>query len=477
MPVSDTEGVRLISLLDRFFQAGRRQRTPIGSYAEFEAALVRFAAAGPEATLRAADLLAAESPVLALELVASAEISAAAVLVRAIASAELDDFPTAAALFDELSAHWGVVAADLDIEDRSRWIQAMTDVGRFAEAEEACLRTIAVIEGRPAEAAGWTAAGLTADAFEHWRYVYRLLAYRLAAQQGRYREAWDHLRKSVEVDDTGLPADLRRSILRIRILLADEPMALGILSDLRAMASTNSYDTAYAEACLWAGTQWGTPVVEGNVGHESPFSDSRYTGQAAARALLAQAGPDTSSRQRVRLARLAGDDDRAAVLLAADPLTPTDPWSVQVLSAMLALRVGDDVGATALRRGAGPTPSPGLAGTGRRVNRSLEDVELAELLRQQVVEGRTALGAVVLHDCSDVLDRCVERCVVLGKSELALEELLAHGGDLCGVAGSDVGRVPVAQHETVGRQQLGDDGVVRLRCVLLDVCSPIGSHT
>ncbi|HEY3547993.1 MAG TPA: hypothetical protein VGK17_18125 [Propionicimonas sp.] len=348
VPASDTEGVRMISLLDRFFQAGRRQRSPIGSYAEFEAALVRFAAAGPESTLRSADLLAAESPVLALELVASAEISQAAVLVRAIASAELDDFPTAASLFDELNARWGHGVADLDIEDRSRWIQAMTDVGRFAEAEEACLRTVAVIEGRHAEAAGWTASGLTPDAFEHWRHVYRLLAYRLAAQQGRYRAAWDHLRKSVEVDDTDLSAELRRSILRIRILLADEPMALGILADLRAAASTDPYDTAYAEAALWAGTQWGTPVSEGHVGQDSPFSGARYAGQAAARALLAQAGPDTSSRQRVRLCLLAGDDERAAALLAADPLTPADPWSVRILAAMLALRLGDDVGANAL---------------------------------------------------------------------------------------------------------------------------------
>ena len=35
------------------------------------------------------------------------------------------------------------------------------------------------------------------------------------------------------MDDTGLAPELRRSILRVRILLADEPMALGILADLR----------------------------------------------------------------------------------------------------------------------------------------------------------------------------------------------------------------------------------------------------
>lgn len=349
VPQSDADGVRLIGLLDRFFQAGRRQQSPIGSYSEFEQALVRFAAAGPESTLRAADLLAAESPVLALELVAGAELSAAAVLVRAVASAELDDFAGAARLFDELADQWGLGVADLDVEDRSRWVQAMTDVGRFAEAEEACVRTLGVIENRPEQADGWTATGLTADAFEHWRHVYRLLAYRLAAQQGRYREAWDHLRKSVEIDDTRLPPELRRSILRVRMLLADQPMALSILDELRRLASSDPYDTAYAEACLWAGAQWGTPVAEGRaLAPNHPFAGARYTGQAAARALLAHAGPEVSTRQLVRLALLAGDDDRAAALLAADPLTAADPWSVQVLGAMLALRVGDDASANAL---------------------------------------------------------------------------------------------------------------------------------
>jgi tetratricopeptide (TPR) repeat protein len=348
VPETDADGVRLISLLDRFFQAGRRQRTPVGSYPEFEQALYRFASAGPDSTLRAADLLAAESPALALELVARTEVSSAAVLVRAVASAELEDFATAARLFDELDSRWGVGVRDLDVEDRSRWIQAMTDVGRFAEAEEACLRTITAIEGGPASA-GWATVGVGPDSFEHWRHVYRLLAYRLAAQQGRYRAAWDHLRKSIEVDDTGLPTDLRRSILRVRILLADPPMALGILDELRGLDTPSAYDTAYAEAALWAGTQWGTPVSEGRLlDPENPFAGARYSGQAAARALLAQAGPEVDSRQLVRLALLAGDDDRAAAILTAEPLTAEDPWSVQVLAAMLALRTGDDAGAHAL---------------------------------------------------------------------------------------------------------------------------------
>ena len=350
LPTSDSEGVRVIGLLDRFFQAGRRQRTPIGSYAEFEEALVRFAAAGPESTLRAADLLAAESPGLALELVAGAETTAAAALVQAVASAELDDFTRAAALFDELATQWGIGVRDLDVEDRSRWVQAMTDVGRFAEADEACVRTLAVIESRPDAAHGWSAPGVSADAFEHWRHVYRLLAYRLAAQQGRYAEAWDHLRKSVEVDDTGLAPELRRSILRVRILLADPPMALSILDELRQLATSDPYNTAFAEASLWAGTQWGTPTAEGRplAPAAVPFAGARYAGQAAARSLLARAGAGVNGRQLVRLALLAGDDDRAAGMLAAEPLTEADPWSVQVLGAMLALRLGDDAGARSL---------------------------------------------------------------------------------------------------------------------------------
>ncbi len=143
---------------------------------------------------------------------------------RAVASAELDDFATASRLFDELNARFGVRVTDLDVEGRSRWIQAMTDVGRFADAEEACLATIAAVEG--AEGGGLT-QGVGAESTEHWRHVYLLLVYRLAAQQGHYRAAWDHLRASVEVDDTGLPDDLRRSILRVRLLLAkllEEPV-------------------------------------------------------------------------------------------------------------------------------------------------------------------------------------------------------------------------------------------------------------
>lgn len=349
-PRSDDEGVRLIGLLDRFYQAGRRQQTPIGSFTEFEQALVRFAAAGPHSALRAADLLAVENPGLALELVAGTEANEAAVLVQAIASCELDDFAAAAALFDHLEATWGTTAAELDVEDRSHWIQAMTDIGRFAEAERACRGTIAAMEGADVgDSQAWSLEGLTPDNAAHWRHAYLLLAFRLATQQGRYRAAWDHLRAAQDIDDAQLSPDLRRSVLRVRLVFADQEQGVAVLSDLAELATADPYDTTYAESCLWAGNQWGTPPSEGQeTPPANPFADARYRGQAAARALLTRAGTDVSSRQRLRLALLAGDDDRAAALLAAEPLTDADPWTVKVLAAMLALRQGDDLTARSL---------------------------------------------------------------------------------------------------------------------------------
>ena len=342
-PRSDEDGVRVIGLLDRFYQAGRRQQTPIGSFTEFEQALVRFAAAGPRSALRAADLLAVENPGLALELVAGTEASAAAVLVQAVAFCELDDFPHAVELFDELARSWGTTVLELDVEDRSHWIQAMTDVGRFEEAESACGETLGALEQEPSGAENWSVTGLTADSLDHWRHSYRLLAYRLAAQQGRYREAWDHLRASTHVREDNLSPELRRSILRVRLLFADQRDALGVLAELSELAALDPFDMTYAEACLWAGTQWGTPAAEGQeTPPANPFAGARYRGQAAARAILARAGTELGTRRQLRAALLAGDDDRAARILEQDPLTDTDPWSVKVLGAMLALRRGED---------------------------------------------------------------------------------------------------------------------------------------
>jgi len=40
------------------------------------------------------------------------------------------------------------------------------------------------------------------------------------------------------------------------------------------------------------------------------------------------------------VALLAGDDDRAARMLELDPISGTEPWTVKVLGAILALRRG-----------------------------------------------------------------------------------------------------------------------------------------
>ncbi|MGB7962295.1 MAG: hypothetical protein WCF12_04950 [Propionicimonas sp.] len=340
-PRSDDEGVRLIGLLDRFYEAGKKFRQPIGSATEFENALLRFAAAGPKSALRAADLLAGENPGLAVELIAHTEASASAVLVSAVAACGLDDFAGAVFQFDSLAQQWGVGVRELDLEDRSHWIQAMTDVGRFSEADDACLGTLAALDGHePAFGAAWPVVGLTLGSADHWRHVYRLLGFRLASQQGRFLDAWGHLRASQAVDESVLEPNLQRSILRVRLLLADSNAAIAILDGLESLDADDPYETTYVEACLWAGAQWGS--------EPGPLSQARYRGQAAARALLVRAGPTVSSRQLLRLALLAGDDDRAARMLAAEPLTPADPWTVKVLAAMLLLRLGDDAGGRTL---------------------------------------------------------------------------------------------------------------------------------
>jgi len=356
-PRTDAEGRRMIGLLDRFYRAGRRASSPVGSYLEFERALTRFAGAGPESALLAADLLAGENPGLALDLIAQVEASADAVLVSAVAACELDDFPAAVARFDELATAWGRTAKALELEDRSRWVQAMTDVGRFAEADAACSGTLAALDGRSWAGERWALPGLDAASPDHWRHTFHLLAYRLASQQGRYADAWEHLRASQAVDETKLEPGLQRSILRVRLLLVGRNQAEEILDRLRELDSGSPYDTVYAEACLWVSNQWGNTaddlgvVVAPRQRHPDLFgppSAARYRGQAAARERLTRSDDTVSSRQKLRLALLAGDDDLASRLLADEPLAAEDPWTVKVLAAILALRNGFDLTARRL---------------------------------------------------------------------------------------------------------------------------------
>lgn len=347
---SDEDAARIINLVDHLFQSGRRRAEPVASFAEFEAVLVRLAASGPRSALRAADLLAAEDPGLALELVAGSPESAEAALVAAVASSELDDFARAAALFDHLALRWGIGARALDVEDRSRWIQAMTDVGRFDEADQACLGTIAVMEGRPdADAAAWPVVGLTDESSLHWRHSYRLLAYRLSAQRGEFLAAWDHLRAAAFPQGKAPTPALRRSILRVRLVFADPVEADGVLDELALLAAADPCDSTFAEACLLADARWGG--ARGPGGSEAtpgPLVGVRFRGQAAARAILARSDCPLSSRQRLRLSLLAGDDAQAAAMIASEPIAGTEPWTVAVLGAVLALRRGEDAEASAL---------------------------------------------------------------------------------------------------------------------------------
>ena len=356
-PRNDAEGTRVIGLLSRFYRAGRRASSPIGSYREFEQALVRFAAAGPDSTLLAADLLAPDNPGLALDLIAQVDASADAVLVSAVAACELDDFVGAVARFDELAAVWDRDARSLELEDRSRWVQAMTEVGRFSEADLACAATLAALDGRTYRGESWPLPGVEAASPDHWRHTYHLLAYRLDSQQGRYASGWEHLRASQAVDESRLEPGLQRSILRVRMLLVGRDEAEEILDRLRTLDTGDPYDTTYAEACLWVANQWGHTADDLGVVASprrrrgdsfGPPSAARYRGQAAARELLSRADDTVSPRQKLRLALLAGDDDLAGRMLKQDPISPDDPWTVRVLAAMLALRNGFDLTARRL---------------------------------------------------------------------------------------------------------------------------------
>ena len=102
-----------------------------------------------------------------------------------------------------------------------------------------------------------------------------------------------------------------------------------------------------------------------------------------------------------------------------------------------------------------------------------EDVEPAELLGEQVVDGQARVGLAVLHVGQHVVDRCVEFGVGEREAELLLEEVVAHGRDLGRVPGRDERRVALAQHEPVGRGHLLDDRRVGMRRIGQDVVAGI----
>jgi tetratricopeptide (TPR) repeat protein len=279
------------------------------------------------------------------------------VLVCASAHCELGEYDRAAVLFDRLENLWGHSALDLHLDDRFAWVQAMAEVGRFAEADEVCRVTLErVQQQRAAVRAGVItlgAEGLESDPTGHWAHVYEVMAGRLAQLQGRFAQGWDHFRAAS--DDDNESRELRRSALRLRLIQSGRTLAARALRDLEELAQTEKTDAAmlsFVEGSLWAATQWGseTPLALVDRGDETEryFSGARLRGQVAARALLARSGGELELGQRLRLLLLAGDDRTAERLLAAHTLTDADPWSVWVLAAVLALRTGLDARASDL---------------------------------------------------------------------------------------------------------------------------------
>ena len=351
---TDDQGVDLIRRLNEQYAVGNTFDPAIGYYEEYETALEAFGKAGPRSALAAANLLTATNPAKALEVAEGADDSLGQVLVRASAHCELGEHEDAARQFDYLERLWGHGPLDLHLDDRFQWVQAMTETGRFGEAERVCTRSRELIRARREEArAGGRPLdpeGLDDDPTGHWAHVYEIMAGRLAHLQGRFAEGWDHFRAASD-DDTESP-DLRRSALRLRLMLADAPKAAAILRELEALAATQDTDEAHAtfvDAALWASGQWGSEATslvrsldEPDDPDEKYLAEARLRGQVAARALLARGGKQLDLGQRLRLALLAGDDRTAARLLEKNPLGKSDPWPLRVLAAVLALRTGND---------------------------------------------------------------------------------------------------------------------------------------
>lgn len=427
---NDDQGVDLIRRLAEQYAVGNAFDPAIGYYEEYETALEAFGRAGPRSALAAANLLTATNPAKSLEVVASADDSLGEVLVRASAHCELGEHEEAARQFDYLERLWGHGPLDLHLDDRFQWVQSMAETGRFGEAERVCTTTRELIRVRREEArAGGKPLdpeGLDDDPTGHWAHVYEIMAGRLAHLQGRFAEGWEHFRAASD-DDTESP-DLRRSALRLRLMLADHARAAATLRELEALAAEQDTDEAYAtfvDAALWASAQWGneaTSVVRSLDEPEDPdekyLADARLKGQVAARALLARGGKQLDLGQRLRLALLAGDDRTAARLLDKNPLGKDDPWPLRVLAAVLALRCGRDAEAAET--------------LGKVLSSRRHDVDLRILHAQAALLGdehQTALAEAIA--CTESMPLHLVARVV--KAECEFETTLANrsaeGGD------------------------------------------------
>ncbi len=347
-PASDDRGLELIDRLQALHELTVRFNPPIGYQEQFDTALESFAGAGPRSALAAANLLTSSNPALALQLAENSDDSLGRVLVCASANCELGRFEPAAQLFDRLE-RWGHSALELNLDDRFAWVLAMTEVGRFPEAERVCGETL----GRLRLLQGARRAGLGVDAGReddpsgHWAHVYCIQAGRLAQLQGRFAEGWDHFRDAA--DDDATSPDLHRSALRLRLMLADRAGAAAALRELEAIADGSADPAAqstFADAALWTAGQWGAEPATTDADAQY-LRSARLRGQTTARALLARSGDDLDLGPRLRLALLAGDD-RLAERMLAQPPAADEPWSTHVLAAVLALRSGREADASTL---------------------------------------------------------------------------------------------------------------------------------
>lgn len=163
---SDDRGLELIDRLQALYELTLRFNPQIGYQEQFDTALESFAAAGPRSSLAAANLLTASNPALALQLAENSDDSLGRALVCASANCELGRFEPAAQLFDRLE-RWGHSALELNLDDRFAWVLAMTEVGRFPEAERVCGETLGrlrLLQGPAARAWGSTPGARTIPA-------------------------------------------------------------------------------------------------------------------------------------------------------------------------------------------------------------------------------------------------------------------------------------------------------------------------
>jgi hypothetical protein len=342
-PGDDDLGLQLIDRLDKLHALNQRFDPPLDYQEQVDSALQSFAASGPRSALAAANLLTATNPTLALQLAEASDDSLGRVLVCATAHCELGQFEPAAHQFDRLE-RWGHDALELNLDDRFAWVLAMTEVGRFDEAERVCGETLGRLRLlRNAMRAGLGVdAGRDDDPTGHWAHVYCIQSGRLAHLQGRFTEGWDFFRDASDDDATSPP--LRRSALRLRLMLADRAGAAAALRELEAIADRDrdpEASSAFVDAALWAAGQWGVETVAADDVDGLYLRSARLRGQTAARALLARSGDDLDLGPKLRLALLAGDD-RLAERLLGEPLSSDEPWWTRVLAAVLALRTGRD---------------------------------------------------------------------------------------------------------------------------------------